>query len=193
VIRKGNKMATVCKHPRRERGTSLIEMMIAILVLSVGLIGSVVLASVAMNGDVRSRKDSTSAAVAEMVIGQISATPVGGSVSSVTVTDCAGNSNSVSTSGTTTGAGANLTSRGGVDYSQSFSSVTSGYAMMYTVCGVNSGAAATYDVRWNVTKLASGKAEYVVAAAQSVNANTGSALVNMPAVNLRTVVGNDGN
>lgn len=178
---------------RSDKGSSLIEMMIAIIVLTVGLIGSMAVASVSINGNTRDRRDSTSTAVAEMVAGQISAIPINGGVSSVTITDCAGNSSTVNTSGTTTGAGANLTSAGVVDYTQSFSSVTSGYAMRYTICGVSSGVRTTYDVRWNITTLASSKEEYVVVGAQFANASSRNGQVYTPAVNIRTVVGNDGN
>jgi len=181
------------KGDRRQRGSSLIELMIAILVLAVGLIGSMALASVALSTNARNRRSSTSTAIAEMVIGQISAIPVGGSVASVTVTDCAGNTSTINASGTTAGAGANLTSSGTVDYTQGFSSVTSGYAMKYTVCDATNSIKSTYDVRWNVKTLASAKEEYVVVAAQFANTGSGPAQVSAAPVNLRTVVGNDGN
>lgn len=182
------------KVAHRQRGSSLIELMIAILVLAVGLIGSMALASVALSTNARNRRSSTSTATAEMVIGRISAIPVGGSVASVTVTDCAGNTSTINASGTTAGAGANLTTSGTVDYTQSFSSVTSGYAMKYTVCDATNSIKSTYDVRWNITKLPSSKEEYVVVAARFANSSTtGSALISAAPVNLRTVVGNDGN
>jgi Tfp pilus assembly protein PilV len=191
-LKKG-KMQMSRKIDRRQRGSSLIELMIAILVLAVGLIGSVALASVALSTNARNRQNSTSTAIAEMVMGQISAIPVGGSVASVTVTDCAGTTSTINVSGTTGGAGATVTSSGTIDYSQSFSSVTSGYRMKYTVCDATNSIKSIYDVRWNVTKLASAKEEYVVVAAQFANAEGGPALISAGPVNLRTVVGNDGN
>jgi Tfp pilus assembly protein PilV len=185
-------MRPVLKFAGTERGTSLIEMMIALLVLTVGLIGSMTLASYAIGNNSRSKTGSSSAALAEMVIDQISAIPVGGGVTSVTVTDCAGNSITINTSGATTGSGANLTASGYVDFTQSFSSVTAGYAMTYTVCGVSNGAQRVYDVRWNVQLLPSGTAEFVVVGAKLSGSNYGYALLNALPVNMRTVVGNDG-
>jgi len=176
-----------------DRGTSLIEMMIALLVLTVGLIGSMVLVSFAIGNNTRSKAGSTNAALAEMVIEQISAIPVGGGVTSVTATDCAGNSITINTSGTSAGSGANLTTSGNIDFTQSFGSVPSGYAMTYTVCGVSSGAQRVYDVRWNVQLLPSGRAEFVVVGAKLSGSNFGNALLNALPVNVRTVVGNDGN
>jgi Tfp pilus assembly protein FimT len=179
---------------RTQKGSSLIELMIAILVLAVGLIGSMALAGVAVNTDTRNRRSSTSAGLAEMVLSQISAIPAGGSVTSVTVTDCAGNTSTIKTSGTSAGAGATLTSSGIVDYTQSFSSVTSGYAMRYAICDTTNSRQYKYDVRWNIKSIPSSKEEYVVVAARFAGASTTSpAQVTAAPVNLRTVVGNDGN
>jgi Tfp pilus assembly protein PilV len=180
------------KNTCRERGTTLIEMMIALLVLVVGLLGPIALVSIAVSSNARSKRDSTSAALAEMVIGQISTIPVGGAVTAVTITDCAGNSTTVDVSGTTSGSGANLTTSGNIDFTQSFSSVPSGYAVKYTVCGATSGTQFVYDVRWNVTLLPSGKEELVVVGAQPAGSASADAWLNALPVSLRTVVGNDG-
>lgn len=179
------------KFVRDECGSSLIEMMISIVVLTVGLIGTVALIAVSIGSNVRSKRGSTGVALAEMVISQISALPVGGSVTSVTVSDCAGNNLTINASGTSAGSGANL-SGGNIDFTQTFSAVSSGYAMHYTVCGVNTGEQTVYDVRWNVQLLPSGKAEFVVVGAQYNSITSGNVRLTAAAVNLRTVVGNDG-
>jgi competence protein ComGC len=176
-----------------DHGTSLIEMMIAILVLSVGLIGSVAVVSVAIGSNTKSRKDSTSAAVVEMVVGQISSIPVGGGVTTVTVTDCAGNVATVNTSGTTAGAGANLTSSNTINYTQSYASVAAGYSMKYTVCGATTTTESVYDVRWNIKTLPSGNGEFVVVGARAINSSTKDPTLYALPVNVQTVVGNDGN
>lgn len=175
-----------------QKGASLIEMMIAILVLTVGLIGSAALMAVAISSNARSRRDSTSTAVAQLVLDQISAVPLGGSTTSLTITDCAGNSTTVNTSGTTAGSGANLTGSGSIDFTQSFGSVSAGYAMTYTVCSVSNGLQTAYDVRWNVTKLPSGKEEFVVVGAQILGTNSNSPQFFAAPVSIRTVVGNAG-
>lgn len=178
---------------KKERGTSLIEMLIALLVLTVGLVGSMAVVGVAIGSNSRSKKDTTSTALAEMVISRISSVPIGGGVTTVTFTDCAGNNVTVATSGSSTGSGANLTSSGKVDFSQSYSSVTSNYKMQYTVCGVNAGTQRIYDVRWNITSIGSpAKEEFVVVGARSVD-TSGTAQQRASSVNIRTVVGNDGN
>lgn len=175
---------------RKQQGTSLIELMLAMLVLGVGLLGSAAMVGVSIKSDTRSHYDSMSTAVAKMVIGQISAVPIGGGPASIT--DCANNTFSITTTGTSTGAGANLTSSGIVDYSQSFSGVPAGYGMQYTACNLVNGINAVYDVRWNITSIgASSKEDLVVVGARFVGTSSNAQLF-APAVNLRTVVGNQG-
>ncbi|MGH9734801.1 MAG: type IV pilus modification PilV family protein [Candidatus Acidiferrales bacterium] len=180
-----------------ERGASLIEMMIALIVLAVGLIGSMVIVTVAIGGNHRARNDSTSAALAEMVAQRISTVPACksdcGAATSVNVTDCAGNVHTIDVAGTSAGTGADLTSDGKIDYAQNAGAVAAGYQMQYTVCGVKTGTQANYDLRWNIKLLPSGDEEYVVVGAQIANPSQSNGIVSAPAVNIRTVVGNDGN
>jgi hypothetical protein len=63
--------------------------------------------------------------------------------------------------------------------------------MKYTVCGVSNGAQFVYDVRWNITLLASGNTEFVVVGAQPARSSSGKLQQYAPPVNVRTVVGND--
>jgi type IV pilus modification protein PilV len=187
-------MRKIRRSADEERGTSLIEMMIALLVLTVGLLGTITVVTTSIRSDTRSKHDSTSATLAEMVADQISAVPLAGGTSSITVSDCAGNAWTVKTSGTSAGAGANLTSSNNIDFTQAYSSVTAGYAMKYVVCGTSSGINMTYDVRWNIKTVPSGNQESVVVGAQPLISQSGTnpAMWALP-VNVRTVVGNDGN
>jgi hypothetical protein len=182
---------------RVERGAALIEMMIALVVLVVGLVGSVIIVTVAIGSNYRARNDSTSAALAEMVAGRISAVPVCksacGAAATVSVTDCAGNVHTINVSGTAAGSGANLTADEKIDYTQNSGAVPAGYQMQYTVCGVKTGSEADYDVRWNIKLLPSGDEAFVVVGAQAVSSNELNAAVSAPAVNVRTIAGNDGN
>ncbi|HKS66343.1 MAG TPA: prepilin-type N-terminal cleavage/methylation domain-containing protein [Candidatus Acidoferrales bacterium] len=194
----GSEMSRI-RSSKKERGSSLIEMLIALLVLSVGMVGSMAVVGVAVGSNARSKRDTTSTALAQMVLGRISSVPVGGGTASVTVTDCANNTLTVNTTGTTSGSGANLSSSTGkVDFSQSFSSVTSGYAIQYIACGMSSGIQTAYDIRWNIKQLPPGaggvasKEEYVVVGARAVD-TSGTGLQRAASVNLRTIVGNDGN
>jgi type IV pilus modification protein PilV len=179
----------------KERGTSLIEMMIAMLVLTIGLLGTITVATTSLRSDNRSKHDSTSTALAEMVADQISAVPLAGGTTSITITDCASNAWTVKTTGTAAGSGATLNSSGNIDFiNQTYASVPAGYAMKYVVCGTSSGINMSYDVRWNIKATASGSEQFVVAGVQPViNNSTNNPAMWAPPVNVRTVAGNDGN
>lgn len=178
---------------RKQRGTSLIELMIAMLVLGVGLLASAAMTAVSIKSNFRNRNDSTSTAVAQAVISQISSVPLGSGTTSVTVTDCAGNSTVVNTTGTQTGSGANLTTSGTIDYTQTYTSVPAGYRMQYASCNLVNGQRATYDVRVNIATVgAIGKEELVVVGTRFMGTANTVSQAYAPAVNLRTVVGNQG-
>lgn len=128
---------------RKERGTSLIELMIAMTVLAIGVVGIMPVVGVAMAGNNRSRQQSNSTALAQMVTEKISSVTASNSPT-LTITDCAGNSSTLATAA----GGSPLTSSGDVDYTQA---AVSNYQMSYTDCAVG-GMQFTYDVRWNITQ-----------------------------------------
>lgn len=180
------------KKRNKQRGLSLIELMIAMVVLGIGLLGSAALVLVSINSNFRSRNDSASTAAAEAVLSEVASIPIGSTTGSVT--DCAGNTSSINTTGSTSGTGATLTSGGLIDFTQAYTNVPSGYAMKYTTCDATNGTKAVYDLRWNIATTASSKEELVVVGARYINTNTSvkNAQVYASAVNLRTVVGNQG-
>jgi len=196
-----------------QHGFSLLELLIAMVVLTVGLGGVLTLMLSAMYGDNRSSGDTSATMVAEHVLEQITAQPAN-SVLSIPITDCAGNTWNISTQGAPRGAagtaanggyGANLTSAGLIDWSQAFSGIlpdASGnlYAMQYVACGTG-GKQITYDVRWNVAwldgyTLAAGYTSQstvysqlvVISARPLISTQTGGLRFSIPA-NLRSVQG----
>ena len=180
-------MNAVRRLAKGEQGTSLIEMMIAMVVLTVGLLSAMALPMVAVSGNSRNRWDSTGTILAEMVVNQISSIPLG---TSVTITDCAGNSHSINSAASSSGAGATL-GTGSIDFTQSFSSITTGYSMMYTVCGASTGTRSVYDVRWNVKTIRANSTNFVTVSARIGSWNGRPQLFAIP-ISLRTVVGNAG-
>ncbi len=83
------------KH-RTDRGTTLIELMIAMLVLAIGLGATTIMLTGAMASDNKSTKDMTATLLAQMVMEQISAQHVYANTT-INITDCAGNSWTIST------------------------------------------------------------------------------------------------
>jgi Tfp pilus assembly protein PilV len=183
-------MSTVRRLVKGQEGTSLIEMMIAMVVLIVGLVGAMTLPMVSISGNSRNRRDSTGTILAEMVIDKISSIPVGAANTSVTITDCAGNLLTINSAGGPSGAGANV-STGSIDFTESSNLIPSGYSMLYTVCGSSTATRSIYDVRWNVQTITANKTNFVTVAARVTTWNGNPQLFSIP-VSLRTVVGNAG-
>jgi type IV pilus assembly protein PilV len=181
-----------------QRGMTLIELMIALLILAVGLGGLVNVLVVAMQTDNRNSKDTSATLLAQMVLEQISAQHPN-STASISVTDCAGNTWTINTAGgaSPSGTGAHLVTSssssgyGGIDQTQAYSNITSGYAMKYVDCGGagNTGVPTTYDVRWNVMTVNANYTRLITASARPVNANALGGIQFALPVTLRLVAG----
>ena len=163
---------------RNERGMSLIELMIAMFVLLVGVVGSLSLIGVSMGSTSRSRQQSNSTALAQMLTEKISSVKASNSPN-LTVTDCTGTSFTIATGA----GGSTLTSSGDVDYTQA---PVSNYQMLFTDCATG-GMQVTYDVRWNVTQPTS-YVKLVTVSARKQNAGTDQKFFALP-VTVRTIVG----
>jgi Tfp pilus assembly protein PilV len=130
----------------KQRGSSLIELMIACLVLIVGVAGTVSLIPIAIGANSRNRQQSNSTVIAQMVMEKIMSVPAGNSTI-LTISDCVPNTYNINTTGATgTGTGATLLASGDASFNVA---APAGYSMLYTACGPT-GAQSTYDVRWNI-------------------------------------------
>lgn len=149
-----------------EQGSALIELMIAMLVLAVGLAGITILLTTAIASNNRNYSDTTATLLAQMVIEQISAQHVY-SNDNITVTDCAGNPWTISTTPGTVGSGdgATLTSAGMIDFTQAYTAVPAGYAMQYVACSSSGGTKTAYDIRWNVMSVSTNATSRLITAA----------------------------
>jgi prepilin-type N-terminal cleavage/methylation domain-containing protein len=187
------------RSPRKSQvGMTLIELMIAIMILAIGMGALTNLLVVAMAADNRNSKDTSATLLAQMVIEQISAQHINSSAT-ISVTDCAGNTWTVATAGSAwpNGAGANLVTSstavnyGGIDQTQAYSNITANYAMKYVDCGGagNTGVPTTYDVRWNVMTIDANYTRLVTASARPINANALGGIQYAFPVNLRAVSG----
>jgi Tfp pilus assembly protein PilV len=188
-----NRRAGLAK--RQQRGSMLLELLIAIVVLAVGIGGLIPLLVSSMYTNNRSGNDTTSTMLAEHVLEQISAQPANSS-SSLTVSDCAGTAWTIATSGTAVGGGtggsyggngANLTSTGIIDWTQSYSSVPSNYKMQYVSCGAG-GRQTIYDVRWDVIRMTN-YTRMVMISARPTGSQTVGGLRYVVPINLRTIGG----
>jgi type IV pilus modification protein PilV len=178
----------------RQNGMSMLELMIAILVIAIGIGGTTILLSSTISSDNKNNTDTTATLLAQMVMEQISAQAIN-CTQQIQVTDCAGNVWNVSTDpgATGTGDGANLKSNGTIDFTQAQAAlVTNGYAMNYVDCSTSGGIQVTYDVRWNVMSVSGNTtSRLITTAARPVASNVnqlGGAFFAIP-VTLRGIGG----
>jgi prepilin-type N-terminal cleavage/methylation domain-containing protein len=161
-----------------EHGMSLIELMIALVVLMVGVVGSMYLIGLSMGGNGRTKQQSNSTAIAQMMVEKISSVVASGSPT-LTITDCAGNSSTIATAA----GGSALTSAGVVDFTQS---AVSNYQMLFTDCATG-GMQFTYDARWNITQPTP-YTKLVTVSVQKQNAGKDPKFFSLP-VTIRTLTG----
>jgi type II secretory pathway pseudopilin PulG len=187
---------TVFKHKKTEGGATLIELMIAMLILAVGLGALTTLFVGSMLTDNRNSKDSTATELAQKVIEELTAQNVNATVA-VTLTDCVGNNWTVpSTQGLPfPGQGAALVNNpaspfyGGIDFTQALGAVPAGFSMQYVDCDPN-GQKTTYDVRWNIVSLTANESRMITAAARRLGSNNSQGgLIYSNPVSLRAIGG----
>jgi Tfp pilus assembly protein PilV len=187
---------SACPQHTAERGSLLIETLIAIIVLAIGLGGLFSLLAASMYTNNRSGVDTRATMLAEHVVEQISAQQASASTA-LTITDCAGTQWTISTGGSAKGSGsggsyggngANLTSTGIIDWTQSYANVASNYKMQYVDCGVG-GRQTTYDVRWDVISFPSTYTRMLFASARPVGNQSIHDLRFITPTNIRTIGG----
>lgn len=179
---------------KAERGMSLIELMIAMLVLAIGLAGITILLTTAMASNNRNSRDTTATLLAQTVIEQISAQHVyaDDATTPITITDCANNNWTVASApgAAGTGAGASLTANGTIDFTQSYANIPANYAMQYVDCSTAGGIPTTYEVRWNVMSVSTNTTSRLIIAAARPQASKvkqlGGLFYALP-VNLRSI------
>ncbi len=134
-----------------QAGVTMIELMIAGMVMVVGFLGMMILITTAIATNNRNKMDTNATLAAQMVFEEIRADLATGA--SPTLADCGGNTWTIGVGSNTVGSntGAPLS---GSDIDFSAATVTN-YSMQYKVCTANGGQA-TYDVRWNVQTLSTG-------------------------------------
>ncbi len=172
---------------KRQAGFTLLELMLAALVLVFGLLAITALFATAIGNNGRSRVDSTATMLSQSVIEQITAVLARGGPPAIT--DC-GQPPTAWAIDTSVG-GAAL-SGSSIDFTQT--SPPAGYHMNFVVCngGGEAGTQALYDVRWNVAQISPGsepQPTYLVTVAARPQGMTPGRFTFALPVTLRTLVG----
>lgn len=186
----------------RQAGLSMVELLIAMLVLAVGMMGSMVLVRTAIVNNNRNKLDTTATALAQAVLEQISSRAAT-NATNITINDCAGVARTINPNGLPgpKGAGAILLTSGfnsgNIDFSEDLSGpLANNYAMQYVTCGAapgTPGAAAggqvTYEIRWNVTSMTGFTKLVTVSARKQIATNTSALPYFSVPVTLRGIAG----
>src|SRR5207244_10515355 len=155
-MRTSTQIRTAPWPPSGERGSLLIETLIAMIVLAIGLGGLFSLLAASMYTNNRSGADTRSTMLAEHIIEQIDS-QLANQSASLTITDCAGTVWTINTLGAAKGTGsggsyggnrANPTSAGIIGWTQSYASVASNYKTPDVACGTGCRPTRSY-VRWD--------------------------------------------
>jgi len=172
----------------QQGGMTLIELMIAMVILAIGLVGSMALVVRAIGGNFASKQTSNSTAMAQMVVERIMAVPANNNTI-VTITDCASPTPNVFSVSTSPG-GPAVNASGDLSFS---AATVANYNMLYTDCD-SSGRQAVYDVRWNIATIANADgsvnsyAKLLTVSAQLKSAGN-NRMVFAPLTTIRTLVG----
>ncbi len=140
-----------------ERGMSLLELVIAMVVLTVGMLGSMIMILTGMQSNSRNKTDNAATVLDQEILEMFATLKNYPKAGSVIIYDCAlsgGRANQhLASLGQGTyasgGNGAPLNSVGDIDWTQAAptlaTSSTAGYAMQYQTCSGD-----IYEVRWNI-------------------------------------------
>ena len=137
-------MKTAC-HRRRApaQGMTILELMIALAVMTVGMGGLLVLFTVAISTNNRNKVDTQAVLTSQMFLELISTS----SAASLTITDCSSNSIAI----TTATGGAALDAGNRINWTQASASVPSGYRRTYVSCAGSATTQVTFEIRWNIS------------------------------------------
>jgi prepilin-type N-terminal cleavage/methylation domain-containing protein len=173
------------RNEQDQGGFTLIELMIAIMVLVVGVLGGMTMIIIGMTRNNSNRVDTTATNVAQTILEDISGVPTSNNTP-LTITDCLGTNLSINTAP----GGAALSATGDVRWDVA---APAGYGFTYTVCGdpadPNNGLQTPYDVRWNVQAAGGGGFGKLVTVSARQPFSVGKSGISwLPPVTLRTVV-----
>ena len=171
-----------------QSGMSIIEVMVATLLLSVTSLGVIGLVWTAIITNNRNKVDSTQTMLAESIIEQVNATIIGSGSSALT--DCDGTTWAINTEK----GGAALNGER-IDFTEA--SPPDDYAMTYVVrapCAPDGDLVAKYDVRWNVRivgeDVGMSTNTFLVTVGSRREGSGTNALVDSPAIAMRVMIGN---
>jgi len=170
----------------KAQGFSLVEMMIAMAVLVIGILGSMGIIFVATASNGRSKLNTTAATLAESTVERIVTLPQSatGAGATTSITDCTGTIFGVDTNL----GGSPMVASGAfasIDFNQP---AVPNYSMVYKVCPAASGV--SYDVRWRIDPGPTPATQVVTVSAKPLAGGASPAAVFSRPVTLHVYRGN---
>ena len=162
------------KNRSQADGFTLVELLVAMVVLTVGMVGGVAIITVAIASNSNSRMDTGAVSLAQSTMDRIiviSSSATGPQLVTQ-ITDCNGAAHTINTAA----GGAATTNISGIsngtqiiDFSQA---AVAGYQMNYTLCAAGgsgyTGVPQVYDVRWYIGNGSTPGTQLVLVAAKNV-------------------------
>lgn len=187
----------------KQHGFSLLEFLIAMVVLSIGVGGLLPLLLASITLDKKAAGDTTAVMVAEVVLEQMSSQSANWqAVLPNPLQDCANPANAwnidvtapplglgTGSGGPYGGNGAKLTNQGAIDWTQDYATIPAGYAMEYVSCSTTNDSPTTYEVRWDVINMSSSYATKTIVISARPKIAQAWALGYIAPVNMRTIIG----
>ena len=173
------------KNRNPESGMTLIELMIASVVLIFGMLSLMGLLMLAIGNNGRSKIDSGATMLSQVVLEQVSAKLAGGGPGSITDN---GNCNNTGATWTINDQPGGATLSGGkIDFTQAQAPlVANNYAMNYVDC--NNNVQMDYDVRWNIQSIGANGTYLVTVGARPKSFKAGRFTFAIP-ISIRAYVG----
>jgi Tfp pilus assembly protein PilV len=173
------------KNRNPESGMTLIELMIASVVLIFGMLSIMGLLMLAIGNNGRSKIDSGATMLTQVVLEQVSAKLAGGGPGSITDNS---NCNNTGTTWTIEDQPGGATLSGGkIDFTQAQAPlIANNYAMNYVDC--NNNVPMDYDVRWNIQSIGANGTYLVTVGARPKSFKAGRFTFAIP-VTMRAYVG----
>ena len=162
-----------------QEGITMIELLIAGVVMVVGFMALIGLVVAAIASNTRNRLDTSATMLDLFVVESIESQS--GNPGTLTVTDCVGTSHQIQQSP----GGATLSGTT-IDYSQAASAIP-GYQMDWAVCNGGTTANAIYDVRWHIDTL--GTYSFLVTTSAKLKGVTGGGKYFALPTTIRTITG----
>jgi hypothetical protein len=179
------------KNRKGEAGLTLIELMVASVVLIFGMLSIIGLLMVAIGNNSRSKIDSNATMLSQVVLEQVSAKLAGGGPGSITDNSACGAGPGTTHTINEQPGGATLrvgkVDGGKIDFTEAQGPlIAANYAMNYVEC--NNGVPMDYDVRWRIDTIGANGTYLVTVGARPTNSLPARIAFALP-VNMRAYVG----